>query len=144
MAGYGEHGVTIELNDDVASAASGSATFVTPNYFDVLAIIVVTVALVATWMPARRAAGVDPALVLRRDSCRTILERPRASGDRCDQARGSLSVKAEPTPGVLSATSVPCIPLARSRAIESPSPVPLVVRMSPRSTCTNGSKIFSS
>ena len=31
------------------------------------AIIVVTVALAATWMPARRAAGVDPAAVLRRD-----------------------------------------------------------------------------
>jgi hypothetical protein len=31
------------------------------------AVIVVTVALAATWMPARRAAGVDPAAVLRRD-----------------------------------------------------------------------------
>jgi ABC-type lipoprotein release transport system permease subunit len=31
------------------------------------AVIVVMVALAATWMPARRAAGVDPAAVLRRD-----------------------------------------------------------------------------
>ena len=31
------------------------------------AVIVVTVALAATWMPARKAAGVDPAMVLRRD-----------------------------------------------------------------------------
>jgi putative ABC transport system permease protein len=30
-------------------------------------IIVLMVALAATWMPARRAAGVDPAMVLRRD-----------------------------------------------------------------------------
>jgi len=33
----------------------------------IAAIIVVAVALAATWMPARRAAGVDPAAVLRRD-----------------------------------------------------------------------------
>jgi hypothetical protein len=33
----------------------------------IAAVIVVTVALAATWMPARRAAGVDPATVLRRD-----------------------------------------------------------------------------
>jgi putative ABC transport system permease protein len=30
-------------------------------------IVVITVSLAATWVPARRAASVDPAMVLRRD-----------------------------------------------------------------------------
>ena len=38
VAGYAEHGVTIEVNDDVASAMPANAIFVTPSYFDVLGV----------------------------------------------------------------------------------------------------------
>jgi predicted permease len=38
VAGYAEHGVTIEVNDDVANATPATAAFVTPNYFDVLGV----------------------------------------------------------------------------------------------------------
>jgi predicted permease len=36
VAGYADDGVTIEVNGEAANAESGAATFVTPNYFDVL------------------------------------------------------------------------------------------------------------
>ena len=38
VAGYAEHGVTIEVDDDVANATPATAAFVTPNYFDVLGV----------------------------------------------------------------------------------------------------------
>ena len=38
VAGYAEHGVTIEVNDDVINATPATAVFVTPNYFDVLGV----------------------------------------------------------------------------------------------------------
>ena len=38
VAGYAEHNVTFEANGDVANAASGTAVFATPNYFDVLGV----------------------------------------------------------------------------------------------------------
>jgi predicted permease len=38
VAGYAEHGVTVEVNGDVANATSAKAIFVTPNYFDVLGV----------------------------------------------------------------------------------------------------------
>src|SRR5688500_7563220 len=38
VAGYVEHGVTIEVNDDVINATPATAVFVTPNYFDVLGV----------------------------------------------------------------------------------------------------------
>src|SRR5688500_17061095 len=38
VAGYVDHSVTIEVNDDVINATPATAVFVTPNYFDVLGV----------------------------------------------------------------------------------------------------------
>src|SRR5687768_1575950 len=38
VAGYVEHGVTIEVDDDVVNATPATAVFVTPSYFDVLGV----------------------------------------------------------------------------------------------------------
>jgi hypothetical protein len=48
------------INEEIATPTIGAVA-------GAAGIIVLTVALAATWMPARRAAGVDPAVVLRRD-----------------------------------------------------------------------------
>jgi predicted permease len=38
VAGYAEHGVTVEVNGDVVNAQPATAVFVTPNYFEVLGV----------------------------------------------------------------------------------------------------------
>ena len=48
------------MNEEISSVSIGGVA-------GAAGVIVLMVALAATWVPARRAAGVDPATVLRRD-----------------------------------------------------------------------------
>ena len=59
-------------------------------------------------------------------------------------ARGIVSTNVDPEPHSLSTVSSARIPLARSRLIARPSPVPWAVRLKSPSTCMKGWKIASS
>src|SRR5215831_3452134 len=61
-----------------------------------------------------------------------------------DVARGSRSVNSEPRPTVLATVSWPCMPLANSRLIAKPSPVPPYRSSNGVSSWTYGSKISRS
>src|SRR2546428_14156979 len=57
--------------------------------------------------------------------------------------RGSVRVKVDPTPTLLTTDRLPFIARAKSRLIARPNPVPSWALLRERPSCTNGSKIAS-